>query len=171
MSTTPPWAAARRRVPGALIAALVVLGVALTPAVAAIVVSLQNDAAAGTVRDQLVSLPLPRSSELVDSHSQAGKLVGNGNGMQYLGAILLHSDLTAAELETHYAEQADVIDESRESELAVEIIVEESSSTQLHDITGMSSFLSRAGQPELFVVYMWGDAPSWFHRDLDLRGH
>jgi hypothetical protein len=170
MSTTASPAVPRRRLSGASVAALVFGLILLTPVVVGVVVVLQNNAAARTIEGQLVSMPLPPSTELIDSYSRAGKLVGNGNGMQYLGAMLLHSELTVAELEAFYSDQAEAIDESRTSELASQITVERSASTQLSDISGMSTFLE-AGGVDGFVVYMWGDAPSWFHRDVDLRGH
>lgn len=40
---------------------------------------------------------------MIESLSQAGKLTGNGNGMQYFGAILIRSELSLEELETYVA--------------------------------------------------------------------
>ena len=47
---------------------------------------------------ELCETPLPEKTELIESISRAGKLTGNGNGMQYFGAILIRSDLSLEEL-------------------------------------------------------------------------
>ena len=47
-----------------------------------------NDYCAYMVEKELCATPLPENTQLIDSVSKAGKLTGNGNGMQYLGAIL-----------------------------------------------------------------------------------
>lgn len=69
-------------------------------------VVLANNAIAGALERVLLSAPLPTQTELVDSISIAGKVQGNGNGMQYFGAILLRSELDEAALEAHYAAYA-----------------------------------------------------------------
>ncbi len=61
-----------------------------------------NNARAGRLKDLLLRAPLPAQTELLESGAVAGKLTGNGNGMQYRGAILVRSDLSGEELETHY---------------------------------------------------------------------
>ena len=40
---------------------------------------------------------------MIESISRAGKLTGNGNGMQYFGAILIRSDLSLEELDAYYS--------------------------------------------------------------------
>ena len=57
-----------------------------------------NDMSAAKVEWDLKKLPLPEQTEFIESTSKAGKLVGNGNGMQYFGAILIKSELTLDEL-------------------------------------------------------------------------
>lgn len=49
-----------------------------------------NDGAAKRTAEEIADLPLPARSELVEIAYKAGKLTGNGNGMQYFGAILLY---------------------------------------------------------------------------------
>jgi len=161
----------RSRVRRRLIAAVICAAVLLSPIAAAVVISLQNDAAAAAVKDQLVAMDLPPESAFVASYARAGKLVGNGNGMQYLGAILIRSDLTTAELDAHYAAQADALDQRRTSEYPVSVDVLPTGSAELDEIRGISGLLADAGGPDEYVVYMWGAAPSPLHADWDLRGH
>ena len=52
---------------------------------------------------ELCETPLPEKTELIESISRAGKLTGNGNGMQYFGAILIRSDLSLEELDAYYS--------------------------------------------------------------------
>ncbi len=63
-----------------------------------------NNDIANEVENTLRETPLPEETELLDSVSMAGKLVGNGNGMQYFGAILLESELSLEELNDYYSE-------------------------------------------------------------------
>ena len=61
-----------------------------------------NDYCAYMVEKKLCAAPLPENTQLIDSVSKAGKLTGNGNGMQYLGAILIQSELTMEQLDSYY---------------------------------------------------------------------
>lgn len=56
------------------------------------------------VEKMLCETPLPEQTELIEAISKAGKLTGNGNGMQYFGAILIKSELSLEELETYYSD-------------------------------------------------------------------
>lgn len=51
-----------------------------------------NNAMAKKQADRLLACELPRNARLLDSDSFAGKLSGNGNGMQWTGSILIESD-------------------------------------------------------------------------------
>ena len=66
-------------------------------------IPLINNHTAYKVEKPLCEIPLPEETELIESLSQAGKLTGNGNGMQYFGAILIRSELSLEELETYVA--------------------------------------------------------------------
>ena len=70
---------------------------------AGIVVS--NNRIAEDLRKQVAGCMLPPGTELVDSAAVAGKMEGNGNGMQYYGAALIHSDLDEGPLRTWYEAQ------------------------------------------------------------------
>ena len=52
-------------------------------------IPLINNHTAYKVEKALCEIPPPEETELIESLSQAGKLTGNGNGMQYFGAILI----------------------------------------------------------------------------------
>ena len=79
-------------------------------------IPLINNHTAYKVEKALCEIPLPEETELIESLSQAGKLTGNGNGMQYFGAILIRSELSLEELETYYSDYR-----SNEWEYLVEI--------------------------------------------------
>ena len=65
-------------------------------------IPLINNHTAYKVEKKLCETPLPEKTELIESISRAGKLTGNGNGMQYFGAILIRSDLSLEELDASY---------------------------------------------------------------------
>lgn len=66
-------------------------------------IPLINDLYARQIREELCRVPLPEKTELVDSLSKNGKLTGNGNGIQYFGAVLLKSELSLEELREYYS--------------------------------------------------------------------
>ena len=98
----------RLKVVGMLVAVVLIGGVISVPLI--------NNYTAYKVEKALCEIPLPEETELIESLSQAGKLTGNGNGMQYFGAILIRSELSLEELETYYSDYR-----SNEWEYLVEI--------------------------------------------------
>ena len=66
------------------------------------VIPVSNDYAAMKTAKRAVDIPLPKQTEYIESAYLAGKLTGNGNGMQYFGAILVKSDLSVDELAAYY---------------------------------------------------------------------
>lgn len=64
-----------------------------------------NNIIAGNLERQLRDCPLPPGTRLVDSASIAGRLYGNGNGMQWHGYLLVESDLSVEELAEWYDER------------------------------------------------------------------
>lgn len=136
------------------------LGVVLIMAGFAVTVPVVNDAAARDVETELTRLPLPAGAERIDSTSQAGKLVGNGNGMQYLGALLIRSDQSLEQLRSFYRSYADP---------AVAVI--SATGDEIEQFHGASGFLTGPGRAGTFVVYAWGHGPGWLYEDFDLRGH
>ena len=83
------------KVVGILAAVVLIGGVVSIPLI--------NNHTAYKVEKTLCEIPLPEETELIESLSQAGKLTGNGNGMQYFGAILIRSDLSLEELDAYYS--------------------------------------------------------------------
>ena len=79
-----------------ILAAVVLIGSVIS-------IPLINNHTAYKVEKALCEIPLPEETELIESLSQAGKLTGNGNGMQYFGAILIRSDLSLEELDAYYS--------------------------------------------------------------------
>ena len=69
-----------------------------------------NDCVANRIEKNLQAYELPANTVLVDSLSVAEKLVGNGNGMQYMGCLLVESELSQEELEAHYRAAFDFIE-------------------------------------------------------------
>ena len=64
-----------------------------------------NDRIALSLKEMLVDHPLPPGTQLVDSKAVAGKMAGNGNGMQYFGMILVKTELSEEDLEAYYREK------------------------------------------------------------------
>ena len=121
-----------------------------------------NDHAARETADRLAALPLPEDTRLLETVCQAGKLAGNGNGMQYFGAMLLESGLSLEELREYY---------SRFAEKEWECAVEEQRGREIEALEHTElAFRTDAAGDRCFIVYSWGTNPTVFH-ELDLRGH
>ena len=69
----------------------------------AFAVPMSNNFCAYMVERELLETPLPEQTVVIESISRAGKLTGNGNGMQYFGALLIQSELTLEQLEDFYS--------------------------------------------------------------------
>ncbi len=121
-----------------------------------------NDHVAKRTADGLVDLPLPSGTKLLEEVYQARKLVGNGNGMQYFGAILIQSGQSLEELQEYYGSFA---------EHEWECVVERQTGTDVAVIEhGRLSFETDAAQEGYYIVYSWGENHTFFH-ELDIRGH
>lgn len=121
-----------------------------------------NDNMAKKTAEGLADLPLPDDTEYIETVYKAGKLVGNGNGMQYFGAILIKSELPLEELKKYYSSYAE-----NEWECVVENQINRDIKALEHpgpafktDITG----------DNYYIVYSWGSNNTIFH-ELDIRGH
>ena len=82
----------------------IIISILCSPILLYIGVVIANNCIADSVEKELKSIPLPPNTEYVDSISIAGKIFGNGNGMQYYGAVLITSELTEEELREYYRE-------------------------------------------------------------------
>ena len=127
-----------------------------------ITVPIVNSNVAKKTAKELVNLPLPENTEYIEDIYKAGKLVGNGNGMQYFGAILIKSELSLEELREYYLGFA---------EHEWECVVEEQTGTEIKIIEhGRLAFNADVDGGHYYIVYSWGDNDSIFH-EFDIRGH
>lgn len=125
-------------------------------------VPLMNDYYAYRVERTLCETPLPDKTIVVESMSQAGKLTGNGNGMQYFGAILIRSELSLAELEAYYSGYRDnewTYQVNRQDGQRIEMIDHEE-----------SIFSKKMVGSGYYIIYSWGNGIPLFE-ELDIRGH
>lgn len=130
----------------------------------AVVVPVVNNAIALSVEKDLKKLPLPENTELVESISKAGKLIGNGNGMQYFGAVLIKSELSQEELSLYYANYRQGL---------FDCLIEPQTEPEISVASRSLSFQHKDYDGTYYIVYTWGDAPDWMQDllDTDLRGH
>ena len=125
-------------------------------------IPVSNDYAAMKTAKQVADIPLPEQTECMESVYLAGKLTGNGNGMQYFGAILVKSDLSVDELAVYYQ---NFNDDSQE------YTVESQKDKKIQVIEhGGLSFKTDIQGDNYYIVYSWGDNND-FAREFDLRGH
>ena len=121
-----------------------------------------NDLTAKQTAEGLRALPLPEDTRLVETAYAAGKLTGNGNGMQYFGAILIQSGCSLEELKMYYAGLA---------EDAWDCTVERQAGETIDMIEHAElTFKTNVSGNDYFIVYSWGDNDTIFH-EFDLRGH
>lgn len=127
-----------------------------------ILIPLINDYYAYRTKEELCEIPLPDRTEIVDSVYKAGKLTGNGNGMQYFGAILIKSELPLNELEDYYSDY-------REKEWTC--VVERQEGQAVKTIEhGTVRFSEEAADEGFYIVYSWGDGLDLLE-EMDIRGH
>jgi hypothetical protein len=157
MERGPTWARCRER------AWSIVLGV-IAAVIIAVPVSMPivNDGAAIDVESRLMDLPVPAGEDRIDSMAQAGRIVGNGNGIQYVGALLIQSEDSVGEPQGFYIAQA------READLS--IAVTPADDLEREGFHGGREFLAHPGEHGTFVVHAWGEAPGRMFEAFDLRG-
>ena len=110
---------------------------------------------------------LPTNTKLLDSVSVAAKLTGNENGMQYMGAILVDSDLSKEKLKEHYSSQLDDIEVHEQETVNLDFIQNVSFNADIApgDQTYYSIICWNDDRREMF-----GDFISEL-LDFDIRGH
>jgi hypothetical protein len=121
-----------------------------------------NNNIAYKVEKELCETPLPEKTELIESISRTGKLTGNGNGMQYFGAILIQSELSLKELDDYYSDHR-----SNEWEYLVEIQEGQSIDVIDNETLNFGKEINDAGY---YIVYSWESENSLL-KELDIRGH
>lgn len=121
-----------------------------------------NDRTAIKTAKEIERIELPEHTEYMESFWKAGKLVGNGNGMQYLGGILIKSELSIDELQAYYSSYA---------QEEWECIVERQTDTEIPWIEhGTVSLHTEVTDSNCYIVYSWGQNES-IYNELDIRGH
>lgn len=121
-----------------------------------------NTITASSVAKEIWDIPLPPQTEKIERISKAGKLVGNGNGMQFFGAVLLESQLSFDELKKYYSDY---------SQNEWSCIVDKQNSNEIDEIEhGKLNFDSSVDTSRSFIVYSWGNGVFPFC-EFDLRGH
>lgn len=127
---------------------------------------ISNDYAAKKTATKIAEIPLPQKTAYIERISLAGKLVGNGNGMQFFGAILIKSELDLEELTEYYKNYADN---------EWEYVVERQTSNEISIIElGQLSFKTAMNSNDYYIVYSWGDNDGFlgdFFTEFDIRGH
>ena len=142
----------KKIVPIAIISILFIASIVSVPLI--------NDFSAKNVEKSLVEITLPDNTQMVESISKAGKLVGNGNGMQYFGAMLIQSELTREELSDHYSQKN------------ANIVVKEQKTQKIECVehTQLSFATQITDAENYYIVYLFGEGIALF-AELDLRGH
>lgn len=125
-------------------------------------VPIVNDAIARSVAKMIINTPLPERTEFMESVSAAGKLIGNGNGMQYYGAILVKSELTLDELSSYYGKYTDT---------ELKLMVCEQADQRIEEIEHVDlEYETEMNLGMYYTVYSWGNYDGLF-AELDIRGH
>ena len=119
-----------------------------------------NNLSAKKIENQLLSITLPDNTVTVESLSKAGKLIGNGNGMQYFGAMLIRSERTLEDLSAYYSQQN------------ADVIVKEQKTQDIDFLEHETLFFKSniADGKTYYIVYLFGGGISPFS-ELDIRGH
>ena len=130
---------------------------------------LTNNYLAQRIETELAAYQLPTKTVLVDSLSVAGKLTGNGNGMQHMGTILVESELSREELLAYYSSQFEYIEVREQTSPELDFI-----HSRGHRFEGFQEIDGRT----YYSVTCWDDNRRELVGDfvgglldLDIRGH
>lgn len=127
-------------------------------------ISISNNKIAKDTEKELKEIPLPSNTELVDSISIAGKLTGNGNGMQYFGGILIETELNEENIKKYYQNY-------KKDEWSC--LIKKQNSNKIDVIEhGDYEFknMKKDETSKYYIIYSWGSSKNEF-LDFDLRGH
>ncbi len=141
-----------------LLAVCVVMGCAYVT-----IVMMNNHIADGLLQ-KLKDCPLPPGTEILDSASIAGKELGNGNGMQYYGILLVNSDCDEGALSEWYNDRIPTDGVSEWIDVLPQM------SSYIFGTTGMK-FRDYSDSVNCYQIRLMRDdqVDTWL--DLDLRGH
>ena len=139
-------------------AALVILAVLFV-----ISIPIVNNITAVITLQAIEKIPLPESTEHIESISCAGKLTGNGNGMQYFGAVLVKSGLSEDELDRYYSAY-------RKNEWQYIVGTQTSNDIAQVEHTPLKFGSKLSHGDNYYIIYTWGTGITPFSL-LDIRGH
>jgi len=148
----------------------IIIGLLLLLLVFDIAIMLTNTIIADRVETQLLGVDLPEKTQLADSMSTAQKLYGNGNGMQYIGQLLVTTELTEEELKAYY------------NNINEEINIEKLDSPVISEYIPKLKFKNFDSSKNNYMVELVKFNPGtfddyfsenffWKILDLDIRGH
>ncbi len=146
----------------------IVIIILLLPILAYSAIVITNNVIADRVEKALASHALPEGTTLLDSLSAAGRFEGNGNGMQYMGAILVESESSSEELKKHYGTEFDFIEVRRQETAELNFTHDSFSFDGFSEVTDKSYFAvicQESDRRELFGDFLCALL------DLDVRGH
>ena len=143
---------------------VILISLILIPILAQFGVQIANNCIAMEVEKEIKSLPLLERTNYIESISAAEKLVGNGNGMQYFGAMLIKSELSLEELDTYYSVYRENNWEYVVGYQTDGVIMDE------NWIVGDLGFKSDIDSDDYYIVYSWGDTDVDFLSWFDIRG-
>lgn len=127
-------------------------------------IKIGNDIIAKKIELGLKNTKLPDKTEIVDSISIASKLVGNGNGMQYFGAILIKTELSEFELNQHYKQY-------KNKKLEYNIRKQTSDKIEVIELGSYKFKKFKEDEKEkYYIIYSWGSNENEL-LNLDIRGH
>ncbi len=120
-----------------------------------------NDLTAKSLLNKLMEVKLPNKTKLIDTAYNAGKVLGNGNGMQYYGAILIESDLKYDNLKAYYSKY-------QKEKLKFEVV--KHSENPYNFYSENLKFKDYNKNKKYYIIYYQGNGIPVF-KDLDIRGH
>ena len=136
-----------------------------------VVIYFVNNHIAKGMERQLLECPIPPNSEMLDSTSIAGKMQGNGNGMQWFGIILIKSEMNEDELSKWYNSRVNT--EGADEE----IYVIKQEAPEIFEY-GNYRFKNYSGEDHCYQIQFFKNIPVGFESSIweeflnnDLRGH
>lgn len=139
-----------------------------SPFITYIGIVITNNSIAHKAEKALVAYKLPQNTELIDSISIAGKLTGNGNGMQYMGSILVASDLSEERLKEYYDAEFGYVEVRKQDSPTIDFI---------HSKGCSFKGFSKNGNNYYSITYWENNRKEKYGAlicellDIDIRGH
>jgi len=123
-----------------------------------------NNYIASEIVEELKVNPLPEKTTIVEEKYVAARLSGNGDGVQYFGALLLKSELSLDDLNKYYSqfsndEESNIVDHQYEKD------IKQNELSSLQDVC----FNTNIEGDDYYILYTWGDYDGIFAH-LDMRG-